>query len=157
MNLNFLLLLNTVVFLQVAGTPLQLESKKNVLMISLLHITGMPEQGVQGMQLAPPFFGSSVNPIPNGGGQIMPANYYWHPQLFSPSCYLIYHILISLDQACSLTGSFAPNPADCGSYLICNHKKYFAQRCSPGLHWDNKIKACNFIQVAGCEPGEIHR
>ena len=69
MNLNFLLLLNTAVFLQVAGTPLQLESKKNVLMISLLHITGMPEQGVQGMQLAPPFFGSSVNPIPNGGNR----------------------------------------------------------------------------------------
>jgi len=82
MNLNFLLLLNTGVFLKVAGTPLQLEN-----------------------------------------------------------------------QACSLTGSLAPNSADCGSYLICNHKTFFAQRCAPGLHWDNNIKACNFIQLAGCESG----
>ena len=77
MNLNFLLLLNTGVLLQVAGTPLQLESKKNELVISFLHTTGM-----QGMQLVPPFFGNSVNRIPNRGGQIMPTNYYWHPQIF---------------------------------------------------------------------------
>ena len=32
-------------------------------------------------------FGSSVNPIPTGGGQIIPTYYYWPPppQIFSPS------------------------------------------------------------------------
>ena len=35
--------------------------------------------------LAPPIFGSSVNPIPTGGGQIIPTYYYWPPQIFSPS------------------------------------------------------------------------
>ena len=85
MNLNFLLLLNIRVFFQVAGTPLQLESKKSVLMISLLSSQGCRNRGVQGMPLAPPIFGSSVNPIPNGGWQIMPTNYYWHPQIFSSS------------------------------------------------------------------------
>ena len=28
-------------------------------------------------------FGRSVNPIPIWGGQIMPPDYYWHPQIFS--------------------------------------------------------------------------
>ena len=32
-----------------------------------------------------PIFGRSVNPIPTGGGQIIPIYYYWHPQSFSPS------------------------------------------------------------------------
>ena len=27
----------------------------------------------------------SVNPIPTGGGQIIPTYYYWHPQCFSSS------------------------------------------------------------------------
>ena len=31
--------------------------------------------------LGPPSFGS---PIPTGGGQILPTNYYWHPQIFLP-------------------------------------------------------------------------
>ena len=33
----------------------------------------------------PPIFGRSVNPIPTGGGQIIPTYYYWPPQSFSPS------------------------------------------------------------------------
>ena len=38
-----------------------------------------------GGPLAPPIFGRSVNPIPTGGGQIIPTYYYWPPQCFSPS------------------------------------------------------------------------
>ena len=38
-----------------------------------------------GGPLALPIFSRSVNPIPTGGGQIMPSNYYWNPQIFSPS------------------------------------------------------------------------
>ena len=58
-------------------------------------------------------------------------------------------------QACSATGGFAPNPADCSSFLICNHDKYVVKPCGDGLHWDNKIKACNFIDLAGCQPGSV--
>ena len=35
--------------------------------------------------LAPPIFDSTVNPILTEGGQIMPTNYHWPPQSFSPS------------------------------------------------------------------------
>ena len=45
----------------------------------------MPELGGQGGHLPPQIFGRSVNPIPTGGGQIMPTNHYWHLQIFSPS------------------------------------------------------------------------
>ena len=45
----------------------------------------MPELGGPGGPLVPPIFGRSVNPIPTGGGQIIPTYYYWHPQCFSPS------------------------------------------------------------------------
>ena len=58
---------------------------------------------------------------------------------------------------CNQEGVLVPNPGDCGSFLICVHEKFIAQSCQSGLHFDNKIKACNFIQLAGCEPGEIHR
>ena len=37
-------------------------------------------------------FGRSVNPIPTGGGQIMPPNYYWPPDFFHlpASLYFLY-------------------------------------------------------------------
>ena len=54
---------------------------------------------------------------------------------------------------CTQEGSFAPNPQDCGSFLMCNHQKYIVRPCGGGLHWDNKIKACNSIELAQCEPG----
>ena len=37
-------------------------------------------------------FGRSDNPIPTGGEQIIPTNYYWHPQLFLPSGISIWHL-----------------------------------------------------------------
>ena len=33
----------------------------------------------------PPIFSISVNPIPTGGGQIIPTYYYWPPKFFSSS------------------------------------------------------------------------
>ena len=62
-------------------------------------------------------------------------------------------LFVLLGQACSALGGFAPNPSDCSSFLVCNHDKYIVQPCAIGLHWDNKIKACNTIELAGCEPG----
>ena len=45
----------------------------------------MPKLEVPGVPLTPPIFCMSVNPIPIGGGQIIPNYYYWPPKKFSPS------------------------------------------------------------------------
>ena len=45
----------------------------------------MPEPEGPGGPVAHTIFGRSVNPIPTGGGQIIPTYYYWHPQCFSSS------------------------------------------------------------------------
>ena len=50
-----------------------------------IYRTVVPEPGGPGGPLTPPIFGSSVNPILTGGGHIMPTNYHWPPQSFSPS------------------------------------------------------------------------
>ena len=42
----------------------------------------MPELGGPGGPLAPPIFGRSVNPIPTGGGQIMPTISTGPPKVF---------------------------------------------------------------------------
>ena len=51
---------------------------------------------------------------------------------------------------CNQEGVLVPNPGDCGSFLICVHEKFIAQSCQSGLHFDNKIKACNFPEAANC-------
>ena len=48
------------------------------------------------------------------------------------------------------SGSLAPNPDDCGSFLICVHEKYLTGKCSTGLHFDSKINACNYPDAAKC-------
>ena len=42
----------------------------------------MPDRGGPGGPLAPPIFGRSVNPIPTGGGQIMPTITTGPPKVF---------------------------------------------------------------------------
>ena len=49
----------------------------------------VPELGGPGGPLAPPIFGRSVNPIPTGGGQIMPTISTGPPKVF--------HLLASLE------------------------------------------------------------
>ena len=48
------------------------------------------------------------------------------------------------------SGSLAPHPNDCGSFLICNHRKYVTLKCAAGQHFDSKIKACTFPHRANC-------
>ena len=67
---------------------------------------------------------------------------------------MVYQEFYTEGSKCPQEGSFAPNPADCGSFLMCNHGKYIVRPCGGGLHWDNKIKACNSIDLAECKPGE---
>ena len=59
-------------------------------MKKFLHLEGYliqwcRNQAGQWDNCPPPIFGSSVNPIPTGGGQIIPTYYYWPPKIFSPS------------------------------------------------------------------------
>ena len=111
----------------------------------------------KGCNWHPQFLAAQLTLFETGSDRLCPPIATGTPIFFHLPAIFNIRFPLSLDQACSLTGSLAPNPADCGSYLICNHKTFFAQRCAPGLHWDNNIKACNFIQLAGCESGEIHR
>ena len=48
--------------------------------VNIYCIAVMPEPGGPGGPLAPPIFGSSVDPILTRGGQIMPTNYYKLPK-----------------------------------------------------------------------------
>ena len=48
------------------------------------------------------------------------------------------------------SGSLAPNPDDCGSFLICDHQKYVTFKCATGQHFDSKLKVCNFPHAANC-------
>merc|ERR1712241_1400148 len=48
--------------------------------------------------------------------------------------------------SCSPEGSLAPNPNDCSSFLMCNHKKYMVRPCHDGLVWDTKYNTCNRAQ-----------
>jgi len=67
-------------------------------------------------------------------------------------------ILYKDGAACNQEGVLVTNPEDCGSFLICVHDKFVSQPCQSGLHFDNKIKACNFPEAANCDgnsaPGE---
>ena len=60
---------------------------------------GMQEPGVPGMQLAPPIFGRSVNPIPTRGGQNIPTYYYWPPPK-------VFHLPASLNPIMYVKGPY---------------------------------------------------
>lgn len=55
--------------------------------------------------------------------------------------------------ACDTEGALVPNPDNCGQFLVCNHQKFLAFPCASGLHFDDKIKACNTIEAAQCQLG----
>ena len=52
---------------------------------------------------------------------------------------------------CNQGGVLVPNPGNCESFLTCVHDKFLAQSCQSRLHFDNKIKACNFLEAANCD------
>ena len=54
---------------------------------------------------------------------------------------------------CTQQGAFKPHPTDCGKFLMCNNEAYIERPCGGGLHWDQKISACNFPKEAQCQPG----
>jgi len=60
-------------------------------------------------------------------------------------------ILYKEGAPCNQGGVLVPNPGNCESFLTCVHDKFLAQSCQSGLHFDNKIKACNFPEAANCD------
>ncbi|GLV44874.1 uncharacterized protein CBL_14554 [Carabus blaptoides fortunei] len=46
------------------------------------------------------------------------------------------------------------NPEDCGSYIQCVHQFPFVRNCTSGLHWNDKLKACDRPEDAGCQNNE---
>ena len=59
-------------------------------------------------------------------------------------------IVYSEGSPCNQEGVLVPNPGDCSSFLTCAHEKFVSTPCPAGLHFDNKIKACNFPEAANC-------
>ena len=56
---------------------------------------------------------------------------------------------------CNQGGVLVPNPGNCESFLTCVHDKFLAQSCQSGLHFDNIIKACNFLEAANCDGSSV--
>lgn len=42
------------------------------------------------------------------------------------------------------------DPTDCQYFIKCAHSKTYREKCPNGLHWNNKIKNCDFPARAGC-------
>eukprot|EP00794_Sanderia_malayensis_P003440 gene3440-3935_t len=42
------------------------------------------------------------------------------------------------------------NPNDCTTYFQCANKRTFKRNCAPGLHFNAKIKNCDYPKNAGC-------
>eukprot|EP00794_Sanderia_malayensis_P003439 gene3439-3934_t len=42
------------------------------------------------------------------------------------------------------------NPNDCTTYFQCANKRTFKKNCAPGLHFNAKIKNCDYPKNAGC-------
>ncbi|KAG5889208.1 hypothetical protein JTB14_033286 [Gonioctena quinquepunctata] len=49
--------------------------------------------------------------------------------------------------------AFAALPGDCGQYMHCQWGKYEIRQCSPGLHWNNEKKICDWPKSAHCSEG----
>ena len=42
------------------------------------------------------------------------------------------------------------DPTDCQYFIKCAHSKTYREKCPKGLHWNNKIKNCDYPDKAGC-------
>ncbi len=46
-------------------------------------------------------------------------------------------------------GDFYPHQ-DCTKYYQCANGILYAKNCNPGLHWNNRLKTCDYPSNAGC-------
>jgi len=52
---------------------------------------------------------------------------------------------------CTVHGELLPNPEDCSSYCHCDWGVAKWRPCSSGLHFNNKLKVCDWPQNANCQ------
>lgn len=45
---------------------------------------------------------------------------------------------------------FIPSKIHCDMYYICQNGVPFLKQCPSGLHWNQELEACDFIQRANC-------
>ncbi|XP_076042458.1 putative chitinase 10 isoform X2 [Oratosquilla oratoria] len=50
-------------------------------------------------------------------------------------------------------GEYFPNPSDCKTFLRCSRNKLVVVKCTPGLHWNDKTKICDWPVNAKCVAG----
>uniref|UniRef100_T1E2L2 Putative mucin-like peritrophin n=1 Tax=Psorophora albipes TaxID=869069 RepID=T1E2L2_9DIPT len=43
-----------------------------------------------------------------------------------------------------------PHPTDCGKFLTCVWGNTMPQNCPPGLHWNDRLKVCDWPGNANC-------
>lgn len=55
------------------------------------------------------------------------------------------------DEPCQ-EGDFAPYPSDCNKYQYCIWGSYQVASCSAGLHWNDKMKTCDWPYRTKCKP-----
>ena len=46
-----------------------------------------------------------------------------------------------------------PHPDDCNKFYICDSGLPHLKECQPGLHFNAKIKTCDYPRNAGCSAG----
>lgn len=42
------------------------------------------------------------------------------------------------------------DPTDCQYFIKCSNSKTYRTKCPSGLHWNDKIKNCDYPEKAGC-------
>lgn len=52
-------------------------------------------------------------------------------------------------------GLYKPHPYVCTSYLKCDHGYLILQHCDQYLHWNSEKEACDWPQLAGCDPNAV--
>lgn len=57
---------------------------------------------------------------------------------------------INVMPECNQEGEFKGNPTNCGAYMICANKNFIVNYCPDGLHWNDKMKSCDWPSNAQC-------
>ena len=68
-----------------------------------------------------------------------------------------FHCPPSQDPVCPfpdpMYAEFFPHPYDCHYFFHCHNGQAICKKCPEGLHWNNKVKACDYPDHAECMYG----
>ncbi|XP_063861437.1 mucin-2-like [Scylla paramamosain] len=60
------------------------------------------------------------------------------------------------DVACPAAQGLFPHPQKCGKWVHCDHNIPYVKDCPAGLHFNPRLKVCDWPQSAGCTSGPDH-